>query len=192
MAAIGLEYCAYSALTENESAGTFTYGTGKRGRKMIKADIKINYFDEPLYADDGEAESIKEFIDGTITINQDSLTDTMKVDFFGNTTSSVTIGEATVSQVTSKDTDVSPFVGVGYIEPMIIDKVRKYRAVFLTKVQFAEPDESAETKGKTIAWQTPIIVGTIMRRNDGAWKEEATVDSLATAIAYLKSKVNLT
>lgn len=192
MAAIGLNYSVYAALTENDSAGTHTYGTGKRGRKMIKADIKINTSDDPLYADNGIAESLKEFIDGTITMNQDEITDTMKTDFIGNTTKSVTVGEDSVTEVVSSDTDVSPYVGIGFIQHKTVDKVRKYRAIFFPKVQFAEPDESAETKGKNISWQTPSIVGTIMRRNDGTWKEEATIDDLDVAIAYLKAKVNLT
>lgn len=192
MAAIGLNYSVYAALTENDSAGTHTYGTGKHGRKLIKADIKINTTNDPLYADDGIAESLKEFIDGTITMNQDDISDTMKTDFIGNTTKSLTVGEDSVTEVVSKDTDISPYVGIGFIQPKIVDKVRKYRAIFLPKVQFAEPDETAETKGKNISWQTPSIVGTIMRRNDGVWKEETTVTDLDTAIAYIKSKVNLT
>ena len=39
MARIGLNYCVYSPLTEDNEAGTFTYGTGKRGRKLIQADL---------------------------------------------------------------------------------------------------------------------------------------------------------
>lgn len=192
MAGIGLNYAVYSALTEDNEAGTYTYGTGKRGRKLIKADVKINYFDEPLYGDDLIGESLKEFTDGTITINQDELTSVTRTDLLGNTTTSVTVGTDTVTEVSSKDTDVSPYVGVGYIQPKMIDKVRQWRVVFFPKVQFAEPDESAETKGKNISWQTPTIVGTIMRRNDGAWKEEAIISELETAIAYLKSKANIT
>lgn len=192
MAAIGLNYSVYSPLTEDDVAVTHEYGTGKRGRKLIKADIKINLADSPLYADDGIAESVKEFTDGTITINQDELNNTMKKDLLGNTSRSITVGEDSVDELVSKDTDTAPYVGYGFIQPKTIDHVRQYRAVFFPKVQFGEPDESAETKGQNISWQTPTIVGRIMRRNDGEWKQEATVTSLATAIAYLKSKVNLT
>jgi phi13 family phage major tail protein len=192
MAGIGLKYLVYATLTENESAGNFAYGTGKRGRKLTQSDVKINYTDDVLHGDDGTGESAKEFTDGSITIAQDELTDTMKTDWLGNASRTLTIGEETVTEIVSKDTDIKPYIGVGYIEPKIIDNARKYRAVFFTKVQFAEPDENFKTKGKNIEWKTSSVVGTIMRRNDSEWKQEATVDNLDTAIAYLKSKVNLT
>lgn len=191
MAGIGLRYCAYAPLTENEDAGTYSYGIGKRGRKYIKADVKINVAKNPLYADDNIAENASEFVDGDITIDKDEMTATLRKDWLGNTTKSVTVGEETVDELTAKDTDIAPYLGLGFIQSKIVDNVRQYRAVLFTKVQFSEPDESAETKGQNIAWQTPSIVGKVFRRLDGAWKEEITVSSLTTAIAWLAQKLNL-
>ena len=192
MAAIGLRYLAYAPLTEDPVAGTFEYGTGKVGRKMINANISLNISDTPLYADDNVAERVKEFIDGTIAIGQDELTDTMRTDFLGNVSADETVGEATVKKVTSSDADTPPMLGVAFIQTKIIDNVRKYRVILLAKTQFGEPNETGETKGQNIAWQTPTISGTIMRRVDGAWKEEITADSLATAVAWIKGKFNMT
>ncbi len=192
MAGIGLQYCVYAPLTEDEAAGTSTYGAGKRGRKMIKADVKVNTTKAPLYCDDGIGEYAREFVDGEITINQDDLTSTMKKDLLGNEIKSTTVGEETVEEVVAKDTDTPAYVGFGYIQTKIVDKVRQYRAIFFKKVQFGEPDDSGETKGQTINWQTPVIVGTIMRDSSGEWKNEVTVPSLATAIAWLKGKANIT
>lgn len=192
MAAIGLRYSVYSPLTEDDEAGTFTYGTGKRGRKLIKADIKINVDRSKMYGDDNVGENSSEFIDGAITINQDELNNVMRKDWLGNTSESITVGTETVDELTSKDTDDPPYIGLGFIQSKKVDGERQYRAVFFPKVQFGEPDESAETKGEKISWQTPVIVGTIMRRCDGKWREEITVPSIETAIAYIKSKVSLT
>ena len=58
-------------------------------------------------------------------------------------------------------------------------------------MQFGEPNETAETKGENISWQTPAIEGRIMRRVDGVWKEEITVDSLDIAKAWLNKKLNV-
>lgn len=193
MAGIGLRYSVYAPLTEDEAADTFTYATGKKGRKTMKADLNLNIAESKLYADDNVAESIREFIDGTLTLGEDELTYTMRTDLLGNTTKTITVGEESdIEELSGSDTDTPGFVGYGYIQSKIIDKVRQYRAVFFTKVQFGEPNESAETKGQSIAWQTPVIVGTIMRRNDSKWKEEITVPALATAIEWLKSKANIT
>lgn len=191
MAAIGLQYCVYAPLIEDEEAGTYSYGPGKRGRKMIKADFKPNYANDPLYADDSVSENSREFIDGTLTINQDELTDIMMVDLLGNTKKTVTIGESSVEEVTSNADNMPPYVGFGYIQSLIVDNVRKYRAIWYHKVQFSEPDESSETKGQRIAWQTPVIVGTIMKDMNGDWRTKATASDLSTAIAWLKQKANI-
>ena len=193
MAAIGLKYFAYAPLTEDDTAGTYTYGTGKKGRKMVNANISLNIADSKFYADDTIAESVKEFIDGTISIGQDELTETMRTDMLGNTVTTVTVGaETDIKEVASKDTDVAPVLGIGFIQNKVVDKIRKYRAILLTKTQFGESNETAETKGNSINWQSPTIQGSIMRRNDGVWKEEVTVATLETAIAWINDKLNLT
>lgn len=192
MAGVGLEYNVYATLTEDFDAGTVTYGPGKRGRKMIRADIKLNYAKAPLYGDNTTVEYAREFIDGEITINQDELTSTMRKDLLGNQTKSETLGENTLEVLTGKDDDTPPFVGFGYIQSKTVDNTRQYRAIWYKKVQFGEPDESAETKGESIVWQTPTIVGNILKAADGEWKEEITVPALSTAIAWLKNRANIT
>lgn len=192
MAGIGLQYCVYAPLIENEEAGTYSYDPGKRGRKMIKADLKLNYIKTPLYAEDSSAENAREFVDGELTINQDELTSVMKQDLLGNQTKTETVDTEEIEVVVSNDADMPPYVGFGYIQSKIINKVRQYRAIYYKKVQFSEPDDSAETKGQSIVWQTPVIAGTIMRALDGDWKEETTVPNLATATAWLKKMANIT
>ena len=191
MAGIGLRYCAYAPLTENEDAGTYSYGIGKRGRKMMTADRKINFAEAPLYAEDSIGEYAKEFIDGDITIGQDELTSTMRVDLLGNQKNEISINGETAEEITSKDTDNPPYVGFGFIETKIVDKQRKYLAQFYKKVQFSEPDENSVTKGQSISWQTPSIVGKIMKTLDGSWRDQVLVSSLETAIAWLTIKLNL-
>lgn len=191
MAGIGLRYCAYAPLIENEEAGTYSYGAGKRGRKLITADRKLNFAESPLYCEDSIGEYAKEFIDGDITIGQDELTAVMRVDLLGNQKKDISINGETVEEVTSKDTDTPPYVGFGFIETKIVDKQRKYLAQFYKKVVFSEPDESSTTKGSSISWQTPSIVGKIMQTPDGSWRDQVLVSSLETAIAWLASKLNL-
>lgn len=192
MAQIGLRYAVYSPLTEDDTAGTFTYGAGKVAAKAIRADVSLNIADAALYADDGVAERVKEFIDGTITFTPDDLDGSVKADWYGNEIEEETVDTKTIQVLKSNEKDQPGFQGFGYIIPKIKNNVRKYRAIFFTKVQFGESNETAETKGSTVTYQTPAVVGSIMRRNDGEWKEEATVDSLATAMAWLKTKLNIT
>jgi phi13 family phage major tail protein len=188
----GLEYCVYAPLTEDEAAGTFSYGVGKKGRKLINADVKINNADAELYGDNGIGENSSEFVDGDVTIGKDELTDTLREDWLGNTTKSITVGEETVDELIAKDNDKAPYQGLGYIETLQVDNADQYRAVFYTKVKFKEPDDSAESKGKTVAFKTPVIVGKLYRRVDHNWRESITTTSFTTALAYIKGKVGLT
>ena len=191
MASIGLRYPVYAPLTENDEAGTYQYGVGKVAAKAINVEMNLNIAESVLYADDAAAESVKEFIDGTLTFTADDLDATVRADWLGNTTESVTIDTETIDVLVSKDEDMPGYFGFGFIVPKIKNKVRMYRAIILPKIQFREPNESAETKGQQINWQTPQIEGRIFRRVDGSWKREITVSSLATAKAWLAQELNI-
>ena len=192
MAQIGLRYAVYAALTEDEQAGTFTYGTGKVAAKAIRAEMSLNIADSPLYADDNIAERAREFIDGDLNFTPDDLPDEVRADWLGSNIEEESIGtDTTVNVLKSSAEDVPGYFGFGFIVTKIKNNTKLYRAILLTKVQFAEPNETAETKGQNINWQTPAITGKIMRRIDGNWKEETTVDSLATAKAWLAQKLNI-
>lgn len=190
MANIGLRYIVYSFLAE--TANSFSYDTGSLGPAAIKADLKLNISDTPLYADDGAAERAREFIDGDLTLNVADLTPETLSDWLGNDLVDETINSQTVKVLKSSTEDTPGYFGVGYIVSKIIGGVRYYKARLLTKVQFGEPDDSAETKGQQINWQTPVIIGKISRRNDGNWKEEITTTSLATAKAFLNNRLHIT
>ena len=191
MAKIGLRYPVYAPLTEDETAGTFQYGNGKVAAKAINVEVNLNISESVLYADDVAAESIKEFINGTITFGADDLSADVKKDLLGNTTETTTIGEEQVEVLISKDEDSPGYFGFGFIIPKIKNKVRWYRAIIFPKVQFKEPNETAETKGEQINWQTPTIEATLFRRIDGQWKREITVNSLDTAKAWLANELNI-
>jgi phi13 family phage major tail protein len=192
LAQIGLRYPVYAALTENETTGTFSYSDGKVAGKAIRVDINLNISDSPLYADDSIAERAREFIDGTMTFTPNDLDPEVRAEWLGSEIDEETVSTQTVSVLKSTTEDTPGYFGFGCIIPKIKNNVKKYRAVFFPKVQFAEPNETAETKGQNISWQTPAIEGKIMRRIDGTWKEEATVDSFELAKDWLKSKLNIT
>jgi phi13 family phage major tail protein len=169
MAKIGLKYPVYKTATSQGVIG-----------KAIQADISISTNDVKLYADDGIAESDKSFQSGTITLGIDDLSDTIQAAFLGHTVSE--------GEITAAGTDDSPFVGIGFYGVKKVNGVRKYRAIWLPKVQFAEPSDTNATKGETLAFATPVLEGTIMLDDDGTWKKEKTFDAESAAIAYLQAK----
>jgi hypothetical protein len=181
----------YAPLTEDEASRTFEYGDGKVAAKAIRVDMNLNISDSPLYADGEIAERLREFIDGTMAFTPDDLPPETRGDWLGNQTEEETIGDETVEVLDSSADDLPGYFGFGYIIPKVKNKIRQYRAIFFPKVQFGEPNETAETKGASLTWQTPAIEGKIMRRIDGKWKREITVTSLDTALNWLRDKLNV-
>lgn len=169
MAKIGLKYPVYKGATTQGVIG-----------KAIQADISITVNDVKLYADDAIAESDKSFQSGTIKLGIDDLSDTVQTAFLGHTVSE--------GEITAKGIDDSPYVGIGFYGVKKVAGVRKYRAIWLTKVQFAEPSDTNVTKGETVEFTTPVLEGMIMLDDNGNWKKEKTFATEAEAIAYLQAK----
>lgn len=175
MAKIGLKYPVYKSKNKSGVIG-----------KAIQADISISVNEVYLYADDGVAESDKSFQSGTITLGIDDLSDEIQVEFLGHTQDEET------GEITAKGNDENPYVGIGFYGVKKVKGARKYRAIWLPKVQFAEPEDTNSTKGDNIEFNTPTIEGTIMLDDNGVWKKENTFDTEADAIAYLEEKAGIT
>ncbi len=174
MAKIGLKYPVYKSATNQ---GVIA--------KAIQADIAITTNNVTLYADDAVDEVDKSFQTGTLTLGINDLSDTIQAELLGHAIDEVT------GEVTANEGDVSPFVGVGFYGIKKVNGLRKYRAIWLTKVQFAEPSDTHATKGESVAFATPVIEGTIMRDNNGDWKKENTFSTEADARAYLEAKAGI-
>lgn len=188
MAKIGLRYPVYA--TYAEANGAYSHTAGAVAGKAIKVDANINIAENILYADDGVAESVREFVDGTLTFNADELSQAVLKAWLGRSEQSVTFGvepnQKTVTVLKGTDSDTKPYFGFGFIVSKMVANTRKYRAVIYPKVQFSDPSETAETKGQNITFNTPVINGRIFRAVDGQWIREIEVATLAEAEAWLK------
>jgi phi13 family phage major tail protein len=174
MAKIGLKYPVYKSPT---SQGVIA--------KAIQADIAITASDVKLYADDGIAEGDKSFQSGTLTLGVDDLSDTIQAEFLGHSVDELT------GEITANKDDVSPYVGIGFYGVKKVNGAKKYRAIWLTKVQFGEPSDTNATKGEIVVFNTPVLEGTIMLDDNGDWKKENTFDTEAEARAYLEAKAGI-
>ena len=174
MAKIGLKYPVYKTTDSQGVIG-----------KAIRADISIEVNDVKLYADDAIAESDKSFSGGTLTLGIDDLSDEVYATLLGHTVGT------DPAEIVAKGSDDSPYVGIGFYGAKKVGGVRKYRAIWLPKVQFAEPADTNATKGETVEFQTPTLEGTIMLDDDGAWKYEQTFTTEQEAKAYLEGKAGI-
>jgi len=169
MATIGLDSLYYATVTEAEN-GEETYGTPTKLAKAISADISAEIAEAILYADDAASESVKAFKSGKITLGIDDL---------GSNNAAALLGSRVDSKgvLVSSTEDVSPYVAIGF---KALKANGKYRYFWIYKVRFAIPNNTMQTKGDSVSFQTPSIEGTIIRRNKAdtqgkhPWKSEVT------------------
>ncbi|SDN78862.1 major tail protein [Acetanaerobacterium elongatum] len=188
MAGTGLQYLICAPITETAAAVTYTNGMVMS--YAIKADISIEINEGKLYGDNRVIENVKEFKSGKLTLNGDHLSYEVLALLLGHTVTALTTPNAG-KKLTAKGDDDGAFVGVGFYATTIKDGVRGYRAIWFHKVKFGIPNESLETKGDAINFQTPTIEGTILLDALGVWKDEAVFETEAGAKAWLDSIANM-
>lgn len=176
MATIGLDKLYYAPITEATAAssgvqiGDETYGTPVQLAKAISADLSIELTEATLYADDGAAEIVKEFKQGTISLNVDDIGSSVAAALTG-----VKVDDNGVV-ISASENGGSP-VAIGFRAKK---SNGKYKYFWLYKVKFGIPATNLATKGDSITFSTPTIEGTVLRRNkvdangDHPWKAEVT------------------
>lgn len=184
MAYIGLKHPVFAPIATEPANSLPTYGTGLVVGMAIAADVSIELSDAKLAADDTIAETENGFVSGTISMGVDDLSDAVLKAWLGVQEASLG-GEATLRSAATYD---SPEGGFGYYRVRKKAGVRSFRAYWYHKTKWGMPGENAATKPDgSIEWQTPTIEGEIMTALDTAasWRDEATFDAEADAIAWL-------
>ena len=169
MATIGLDKLYYATITDDEN-GEEIYGTPTQLAKAISAELSVELAEATLYADDGAAEIVKEFKNGTISLGVDDIGSTTAAALTG-----VTVDKNNV--VVSNSEDGGDPVAVGFRAKK---SNGKYKYYWLYRVKFGIPATNLATKGDSITFSTPTIEGTVLRRNKSdtsgkhPWKAEVT------------------
>lgn len=169
MATIGLDSLYYAKITE-DSSGNETYDTPKVLAKAMTAELGVELVEAILYADDGPAEVVKEFKNGTLSLGVDDIGSTTAQDLTGCVVDSNNV-------VVSRSEDGGNPVAIGFRAKKANGK---YRYFWLYRVIFSVPSTSLATKGDSITFSSPTIEGTVFRRNkpdvEGKhpWKSEVT------------------
>lgn len=200
MAGIGMYGVFYAKATVQNGVVTgYTGGTKMMG-KAVSASFEPNTPDDnPLYANNGEAENDSSGASGgTITMTLDRLALDAAADLYGL---QVVETQVTVNgeQVTGRGLrytgmEQSTPVGVAYIRMNQEDGVRKHEVVLYRRATFSMPSENAQTMGESIEWQTPEISGSVMGvEGDGTnpWYETMVFPTQAAAIAYVESVLGI-
>lgn len=197
MATIGLSKPFYAVY--NNSSGTVTYTAGASMGKATEANIEIETSeDNNLYADNAIAETDRQFTGGTLTLSTDDLSQEVSKAILGLNEQALGeiagVTDQSVKELIYDNTQVTPYLGIGFIIKKVVGGVTKWRGVMLAKIMFSIPTDAATTQGDTIEWQVPTLTATIMRDDSATqvWKREATFTTEAQAEAYIKNRLSIT
>jgi len=187
MARIGLKYAVAAKITAESPTLAPTYAAGFELGGSIEANISTESETVKLYADDQVVESVNSFSGGSIGINIAHIDLADRAALLGHTMAT----EGTDQVEKSNSADNAPFFGVGYIRVLLVANVRKYRAVWLYKTQFSEPEDTGATKGEKTEFSTDQISGTIFEIANGDWKDTVEFTTEAAAKTWLNTKASI-
>lgn len=180
MAQIGLDKLYAADITE-DSSGNETYGTPYQVAKAISADLQINSSNAVLYADDGADVDIKEFTDGTLTLNINDLGNAMAAKLLDARI------DANGVLISAAENQPAP-KAIGFRSRSARGGDRYF---WLYRVVFGIPNTTLNTKTNSVAFATPTITGTISRRNkvdaldEHPWKAEVQDGDTGVAAATI-------
>jgi len=194
MAYIGMKYVVAAKLATETPGSPVTYTTGGMViGKAISGNVTWNRNDNPLRADDSDAENDNSITGGKIDLGLDDLTDDARVFLLGDKMIAGT-GDNPATYETGDA--AAPYVGFGFIRVRRKTGATTYQTFWFHKAQFGEASEEAKTKGENIEWQTPTLTGRIMGVQNYStmetnFRQRATFDTEAAARAWLNTKAGI-
>jgi len=178
---MGLDKLYYSKITE-DAKGYEAYGKPQELADPIKADLSVERSTGGLHSGDKLSYWVDVFKSGKVSLGVDEIGVKVAQDLTGATL------DANGALVSAGE-DMAPPVAIGF---RALKPSGKYRYFWIYRVQFGPPSTNLQTKGESIAFQTPAIEGVIMRRNkpDGRgkhpWKTEMTEGDAGVGDAVIK------
>jgi phi13 family phage major tail protein len=182
MKKIGVRYPV--AAFYDDSTGSPTYSSGFVISKAMKIGLKWTKNSTECYGDDALDDTDQSITGGTETLAVTELTHENQSKMLGHAINGN--GELVVNS-----DDIAPYLGRGFYGKVKRNGAYKWRAVWLTKVQYGEPDDESETQGEKVTFQTPTIEGKIMKDINGDFKREKIFDTEADAKSWLNGKAGI-
>lgn len=144
---------------------------------LVEANLTLNTASGELYADNIRWEHDEQFVSGSLASEIADLGLDKQAVLFGHTYT-----EATKKLVKNAN-DSSPYGTLGFVRTLSVRGVGKvYQAVVFNRAKAAEGDDSVQTKGSSIEYQTNPVTFGIDTDNDGKWNETTEFTTKTEAI----------
>lgn len=181
MASFGAKYPYFCPVkTEPENARPTYDGDPVRIGRLVKADLSIEMASGKLYADDELAESVDEFVSGSVVMETDDMTDDVAAVVYG-----ATVEDGTVHYNVADD---PPKGGYGYLKKLMRNKKTLYKGYFYPLVKAVLGNDAAATKSNSITFGTTTTTFTIFACETGGWRDTHEAATEAEALAWLKAQ----
>lgn len=151
MPKIGLDKLTIWEVTKDDSTG-LTYGAPSSLGKAIKADVKPKKVDGELFGDDALVESYSAVTGYDLTFNVTDLPPEIKAKVLGYKVDANGMVELSPNAN-------APYFAIAYRSAL---STGGYSYHNLLKVRFEPMDDTSETKGQNINYQTPTITAKAM------------------------------
>lgn len=190
MAKIGIKGLTYAAYTSGGEGAAIVYSSGtKLDDYMIRADISEERADTPFYADDHKIDVENSMTGMSVTLELSNFTDALDTALLGHKA-------GTGSELNVTDGG-APFVGVGFIRKERFKGTASYHAYWVYKLQFTKDNDSAQTKGESMEFQTESLTGqavAVQLSSDGdiIYYSHLRAATEAAARTWLNGKAGIT
>lgn len=175
----------YFALIDTEpETGLLTYKSGVKIAKLISSADNPTFTTGVLYADDGKAEEVEEFVSATINVSLDDVSLENKAAMFGATI----VDE---DELQYKGNDVAPYGGYAFYARKMKNNKTSFLGVFYPKVKATLSGVTHNTKGESITFAPDAITFSASETASYTWKVEKEFETEAEALSWVKNKLNI-
>lgn len=169
---------------EPENALPTYDGDPVRVGRLVKADLTVTMASGKLNADDALAESVDEFVSGSVAMETDDMTDDVASTVYGAT--------VVDKEIHYKAGDTPPLGGMAFIRVLMRQGKKIYKGVFFPKVKAVLGNENNPTKGDSITFGTSATTFTVFACNSDDWRIMEEFSTEAEAEGWIKEKLGVT
>lgn len=185
---VGMRYAVAALVDTYTPYSGITYDTGFVVAEARGANVTFETEDGEFRGDDVVLDTANGILGYTVELETAGMKDTVRAALLGETKDS---GDA--YHITGA---TSPDVGMGYVKQMREDGTSgaietTWEVMWYHKLKFAQPNEEARTKERTMEWRTPTITGTgagvflTAAAEDPEFIEHKTFSTFAAAKTFL-------
>jgi hypothetical protein len=183
MAKIGFKYLAWGKMATEPTTAVPTYDPGKVLGKAISSNLAITNSEGTLYGDNEIAEDISEFSSAILSMETDNINLSDQAQLYG--------AAYIDDELQFGANDNAPYGGVGGVQGLSINNVRKFRSWFFPKAKAIVADETDNTKTNSISFGTQPLKMKISKPAFGLWRYIKEFTTEAAALAYIDTKLGV-